>query len=242
MRILVISDIHANLTALDTVLSSAGDVDAVWCLGDVVGYGPDPNECVQRVQSLPNLICIMGNHDAAALNLIDTESFNYEARVAIHWTRQQLTAEGVNFLNQLPQKYVFETVTLTHGSPRHPVWEYILDTNIASINFDYFDTDYCFVGHSHLPAIYNLLPGNHLVNLIFPEPNTKRTLVPRAIVNPGSVGQPRDRDPRAAYAIFDLEGKKWEYYRVAYDIHAVQKRMRNAGLPQRHIQRLAAGW
>ena len=242
MRILVISDIHANLTALDTVLSSAGNVDAVWCLGDVVGYGPDPNECVQRVQSLPNLICIMGNHDAAALNLIDTESFNYEARIAIQWTRERLTADGVKFLQQLPQKYVYETVTLTHGSPRHPVWEYILDTNIASINFDYFDTDYCFVGHSHLPAIYNLLPGNHLVNLILPEPNTKRTLVPRAIVNPGSVGQPRDRDPRAAYAIFDLEEKKWEYYRVAYDIHAVQKRMRNAGLPQRHIQRLAAGW
>ena len=242
MRILVISDIHANLTALDSVLAAAGEIKSVWCLGDVVGYGPDPNECISRVRELPGLVCILGNHDAAALNLIDTSSFNPDARIAIRWTQDALTSESVAFLRDLPEKQKIHQVTLSHGSPRHPVWEYLLDAGTALINFDYFDTDYCFVGHTHLPVIYHLRDGSQAVSLNLPQPNTKRELLPRTIVNPGSVGQPRDRDPRASFAIFTPEQNSWEYYRIMYDINAVQDRMKAAGLPSKHIQRLSAGW
>jgi len=242
MRILVISDIHANITALDKVLSRAGKVDEVWCLGDIVGYGPDPNECVERVQSLPNIKCIRGNHDAAALNLIDTVSFNPEARRAIFWTQDALTTESIVYLQSLPEKIQIDDITLSHGSPRHPVWEYLLDTNTALINFSYFDTDFCFVGHTHLPVVYNLRDGSNIVGLSVPQAQTTRELVPRTIVNPGSVGQPRDHDPRAAFAIFTPENHTWEFSRVEYNIESVQARMTSKGLPQRHIQRLAAGW
>lgn len=242
MRILIISDIHANLTALEAVLTAAEDIDAVWCLGDVVGYGPDPNECIDRVRELPELACIMGNHDAAALDLIDTGNFNPEAGRAIQWTKETLTKNSEDFLKKLPEKLEFDRVTLTHGSPRHPVWEYLLDTSTALVNFDYFDTDFCFVGHTHLPVFYRLLDGRNLVELDVPKPNTGNKLTPRMIVNPGSVGQPRDRDPRAAFAIYDPDELSWEYYRVSYDIPAVQARMIAAGLPQRHIKRLTSGW
>lgn len=242
MRILIISDIHANLSALNAVLKAAGEVDAAWCLGDIVGYGPDPNECVDVVRGLPDLKCIFGNHDAAALDLIDTSSFNPEAHKAIMWTQESLTEESIEFLNSLKETEVIDRVTLSHGSPRHPVWEYILDKNTAHVNFEYFDTDFCFVGHTHLPVVYNLRDGNDVVGLSNPSPGTSRELIRKTLINPGSVGQPRDRDPRAAYAIYRPEDGIWEYYRVVYDILSVQKRMTDSGLPQRHIQRLSAGW
>jgi diadenosine tetraphosphatase ApaH/serine/threonine PP2A family protein phosphatase len=242
MRILIISDIHANLTALEEVLTDAGKFDATWCLGDLVGYGPDPNECVDRVKKLPELKCIIGNHDAAALKQIDSDTFNPEARAAIHWTQEMLSDGTIAFLKSLPEKLKIDNVTLTHGSPRYPVWEYLLDTRTATVNFDYFDTPLCFVGHTHLPVIYTLLDSNPLARLDIPEPNRKITLPTRSIVNPGSVGQPRDRDPRAAYGIYDTEENIWDYRRIPYDIAAVQDRMRKAGLPERHIYRLSAGW
>ena len=242
MRILIISDIHANLTALNKVLESAGNFDATWCLGDLIGYGPDPNECIERIRTMPGLTCIMGNHDAATLNHIDTTNFNPEARAAILWTQNQLTESNAEFLSSLPEKIEINEVTLAHGSPRHPVWEYLLDNRTASHNFDYFNTDYCLVGHTHLPVLYTLADGNFPARLTIPEANTDLILKPRAIINPGSVGQPRDRDPRAAYAIFDTDQAVWEYRRVAYDVKDVQKRMRAAGLPERHITRPSAGW
>lgn len=243
MRILVISDIHANLTALNTVLEAAGDFDSTWCLGDLVGYGPDPNECIERVRQLPDLECIIGNHDAAALHRIDVDTFNSEARLAIQWTQHNLTAESQAFLSDLPEKKrIKDLVTLTHGSPRHPVWEYLLDSRTATLNFDYFDTPFCFVGHTHLPVIYSLPSSNHLAQLSIPDANEEIVLPVRAIINPGSVGQPRDRDPRAAFAIFNTENNLWNYRRVEYDITAVQERMVKHKLPDRHIQRLAAGW
>ncbi|MFM8322388.1 MAG: metallophosphoesterase family protein [Chloroflexota bacterium] len=242
MRVLVISDIHANLTALEAVISQAGFFDAAWCLGDIVGYGPDPNECVSRVRRLPNLQCIIGNHDAAALKQIDSATFNPEARIAIQWTQQALTSDSRAFLGSLPEKLRQDEVTLTHGSPRHPVWEYLLDTRTATLSFDYFDTNLCFVGHTHLPVIYSLQDSYNLAHLNIPDPNIEVTLPGRAIANPGSVGQPRDRDPRASFAIFDTETNIWNYRRVSYDIPAVQERMLRAGLPERHVQRLAAGW
>lgn len=242
MKVLVISDIHANMAALESVLSDAGDFGAVWCLGDLVGYGPDPNECVACIASLPNLACILGNHDAATLNQIDVNSFNPEARAGILWTQNMLSASSKTFLKDLPEKTVEDHITLVHGSPRQPIWEYLLDTRTATYNFEHFDTPYCFVGHTHLPAIYHLPDEALSAQLIVPENSTQLTLAPRSIINPGSVGQPRDRDPRAAYAILDLEQYTWECRRVSYDIHAVQERMRAAELPERHILRLAAGW
>ena len=242
MPILVISDIHANLNALDAVLADAGEVDATWCLGDLVGYGPDPNESVARVRGLPNLICLVGNHDAAALNQIDLYTFNPEARRSLVWTQERLTRESEEYLGNLPPRLVYSQVTLVHGSPRQPVWEYLLDTRTATKNFHYFKTLYCFVGHSHLPVIYQMLDGHTAADLIIPRPQAHFKMTPRAILNPGSVGQPRDRDPRAAYALYHPEEHIWEHRRVDYDISSVQDRMRQVGLPKRHIERLSAGW
>lgn len=242
MRILVISDIHANLTALEAVLRMAGDVDGIWCLGDLVGYGPDPNECISFLRNQNNFSCIMGNHDAAAMGLIDTQSFNLEARRAIEITQNALTDVSRAYLRSLPEKLFFGQVTLSHGSPRHPVWEYLLDAHTAQINFEYFDTDFCFVGHTHLPVQYSLHDGWKSVKLSVPKPEQVISLGPRAILNPGSVGQPRDRDPRASYAIFDPDVMSWTNYRVVYDISSVQERMEILGMPVRHIQRLVAGW
>lgn len=242
MRILVISDIHANLTALEAVLLAAGKVDAVWCLGDLVGYGPDPNQCVQRVRELPNLVCLIGNHDAAVAKKIDIATFNYEARAAVVWTQNVLNQSNLDFLLGLSDHIRIDSVTLAHGSPRQPVWEYLLDTRTATQNFKHFDTPYCFVGHSHIPVIFQMQDGKRNADLLIPEVDSCQSMYPRAIYNPGSVGQPRDRDPRAAYAIFDNDAQTWSYHRVSYDIPSVQARMQIVNLPRRHIQRLSFGW
>ncbi len=242
MRVLVFSDVHANLTALERTLADADEYDAVWCLGDLVGYGPDPNECIERIRHLPNLTCILGNHDAAVLGLIEIEAFNHEARRAIQWTRRELSEANLSFLRKLPERVVIGDVTLVHGSPRQPVWEYLLDSQTARYNFDFFDTSFCFVGHTHLPILFHLNEVDPYPTGGYLPPNQAIQLTPREIVNPGSVGQPRDRDPRAAYAIYDTETHIFEHRRVDYDIPAVQNRMRSIGLPLRHIERLALGW
>jgi predicted phosphodiesterase len=242
MQILVISDIHSNLTALEAVLTDAAPYDAVWCLGDLVGYGPDPNECIQRVRQLPDLVCLIGNHDAAVIGDIDIDSFNQEARVVVRWTQRVLNEENEMYLRGLPETQVVDSVTLAHGSPRQPVWEYLLDNRTATQNFAYFDTPFCFVGHSHLPVVFQLHDDRRLADLFVPGMEQCLEMTPRAIFNPGSVGQPRDRDPRAAYAIFDSESLTWTCHRVAYEIPRVQERMQDAGLPDRHIIRLSAGW
>ncbi len=242
MRILVISDIHGNLTALEAVLAEAGEVDTVWCLGDVVGYGPDPNQSIARLQELPNFICLLGNHDAAAIGQIPIHGFNPEARAAIVWTQSVLEPESATFLKSLTQTASIDKVTLAHGSPRNPILEYLLDTRTATENFEFFNTDFCFVGHSHLPLAFSLTDGQYLSQLSVPPVNQPIPLLPRIIVNPGSVGQPRDRDPRASFAIFDTENDTWQNQRVEYDIAAVQERMRAAELPDRHVTRLTGGW
>jgi predicted phosphodiesterase len=242
MRILIMSDIHANLPALEAVLTSAGEVDAVWCLGDLVGYGPDPNQCVERVRNLPNLVCLLGNHDAAALGQIDIDNFNTDARASMVWSQTELTEESKAFLGQLPEQVVQGPVTLVHGSPRNPVWEYILDARTATINFEYFHTSFCLVGHTHLPVLYlQTNPGERARPV--PAFRYQDQPVPmRAILNPGSVGQPRDRDSRAAFALFDPDAGRWEQHRVDYDLVSVQTRILKAGLPGRHALRLAEGW
>lgn len=242
MRILIISDIHANLPALEAVLADAGAYDATWCLGDLVGYGPDPNECIARVRELPKLTCLLGNHDAAALGQIDVEAFNAEAKQSVKWMQSVLEPEGVAFLKSLPEKVVMGEVTLAHGSPRNPVWEYILDVRVARKNMEILATPFCFVGHTHLPVCYTLNEKTGNITLDIPTPGESVAMTPRQLFNPGSVGQPRDRNTRAAYAIFDPEGCTWESRRVAYDIHIVQRRILAAGLPPRHALRLSEGW
>ena len=242
MLILIISDIHANLTALETVLQTAGEFDAVWCLGDLVGYGPDPNECIACIRDLPNLVCILGNHDAAALGLIDVNEFNPEARTSLLWTKKVLIEKNLKFLRYLPDMLVLEDVTLTHGSPRQPIWEYLLDVYTATQNFDHFLTPYCFVGHTHYPVLFRMNQGDHFARLELLVPENSFSLPVRSIINPGSVGQPRDRDPRTSFAIFNSETKSWYYRRIEYDIQSVQERMMSAELPMRHILRLTDGW
>ena len=245
MRIGIISDIHANLVALEKVLQVMGPVDKLWCLGDVVGYGPDPNESIACLLAQPNLeICLTGNHDWAALGKIDLADFNPEARQAALWTREQLTKESEKFLRERPDKIVHDKeFTLTHASPRQPIWEYITTTAIATTNFSHFDTPICLVGHTHVPAVY-ALADQSIVRDQTPTDSLSLSLRDgrRFIVNPGSVGQPRDSDPRAAYAVWDGEHGTLSFRRVEYDIAATQERMHKAGLPARLILRLNYGW
>ncbi|GAB4522868.1 MAG: metallophosphoesterase family protein [Anaerolineales bacterium] len=244
MKILVLSDIHANLIALEAVLRDAGSFDATWFLGDLVGYGPSPNECVALLRELPDLTCLLGNHDSAALGMIDTDAFNPEAQRSVLWTRKHLNADNRRFLESCAPTASIHDVRLAHGSPRSPIWEYLLDTNTAAESFAYFTESLCFVGHTHVPVIFEAPQGDQIftAGLLIPEPNTTLQLQPRMIVNPGSVGQPRDRDPRAAYALFDPQALTWDYRRVPYDVAAVQQHMKVLNLPARHAQRLASGW
>jgi diadenosine tetraphosphatase ApaH/serine/threonine PP2A family protein phosphatase len=243
MRILVISDIHANYTALEAVLADAGEVDETWCLGDIVGYGPDPNACVERIRALPNLTCLLGNHDVAVIGKMPFEAFNGDARRSLTWQERALSKDSLYFLQTLPETVQIRgDVSLVHGSPRDPVWEYIINTLSARLNFAAFETRWCFVGHSHVQSIFWQDPRNGRVSLEIPRPGERIALHSRAILNPGSVGQPRDRDPRAAYAIYDPDSQTWEPHRVEYDIAAVQARIRDANLPEKHALRLEEGW
>jgi len=242
MKILVISDIHANLTALETVLQSAGEVDATWCLGDIVGYGADLNECVERVRSLPDLLCIKGNHDLAICDTGNLEIFNAEASEAIRISRKIITPENINYLQDLPEVVTTDLATLSHGSPRNPIWEYVLDVSIAIQNLSSIDTQFAIVGHSHLPLLFEENITDKRLTRRFATPGTTFAISGRAILNPGSVGQPRDNDPRASFGILDPDQMSWEVHRVEYDIPAVQARILRAGLPEKHARRLSAGW
>jgi len=244
MRTLVISDIHANSTALEAVLNEAAGIDEVWCLGDLVGYGPDPNECINRIKDLPKVSCVIGNHDAALLGQIDINSFNRDARTSNEWTRSVITPENLQFLHSLPEKIIKDEVTLVHGSPRNPTWEYLMDLYTATINFNHFKTPFCFVGHTHLPISFLMKEDEETQKISWEliSGDTNIILGNRMIINPGSVGQPRDQDFRAAYAIYNTETKIWEAHRVEYDIHSVQQRIFANGLPERHAMRLMDGW
>ncbi len=243
MRYLVLSDIHGNLAALEAVLADAGPVDGAWCLGDTVGYGPQPNECAERVQRLAGLRCVAGNHDWGALGKLDLDSFNPDARVAAEWTGRQLTPGNRAWLDGLPERLESEGFTLVHGSPRHPIWEYVLDPEVARENLAYFSTLTCLVGHSHVPLVYREA-GHRQGPAQQPEPIVGEPFsyrAVRAIVNPGSVGQPRDGDPDASYILLDSGEATIEFRRVPYPVRDTQQRIRAAGLPPRLAARLAYG-
>lgn len=240
MRILVISDVHANLAALNAVLADAGSFDTIWSLGDIVGYGPDPNECIARLSEYQH-VAIAGNHDWAVLGKLDLEDFNDSAREANLWTREQLTPISWSYLQALPEMSVIGDFTLAHGSPRHPIWEYLLSLELIKLNFAYYQTTVCLVGHTHIPMIVRDAPERSQQIVQPREKPPFRLDGQRYIINPGGVGQPRDRDPRAAYVIINTEEQIIEHHRVSYDIKSTQKKMRAARLPYKLILRLEYG-
>lgn len=243
MRYGIVSDIHSNLAAFEAVLEDMGTVDALWCLGDVVGYGPDPNECVELLRRHEH-ICVLGNHDAAAIGKLDTSDFNPVAAHAAAWTAGQLSERTRSYLLALPEAPVIrEPFTIVHGSPRHPVWEYITNAGTAAANFRHFSSRACLVGHTHVPALFELRDSTQLIAR---RPEIGEVVAVRSlgrfIANPGSVGQPRDGDPTAAYGIYDADAGTLEWRRVEYPIATTQERMGAAGLPRPLIDRLSYGY
>lgn len=260
MRILVLSDIHANQVALESVLDDAsGGYDQVWCLGDIVGYGPSPNECVEIIREIAD-VCVVGNHDWAVIDRagISVDDFNPMARHAVLWTRDQLAEENRSYLESLPARPTrpdqAPQLLVTHASPRESVLEYVLTPGIALENFAHFEELICLLGHTHKPAIFRWRleirgddqSGAATVDHLSPKVDETFSLgvspQERLILNPGSVGQPRDSDPRAAYALLDLEQMTWRQARVPYSIDLTQSQMRAANLPRRLIDRLNYGW
>jgi predicted phosphodiesterase len=253
MLIAVLSDIHSNLRALDAVLGSIGTVDAVWQLGDVVGYGPEPDAVVERLREI-GAVGVKGNHDAAVCGAISMEDFNDAAREAAVWTRSRIAGATVSYLDDLPERLTPEAeaaqgsapaarptnFTLVHGSPREPIWEYLTEPLAARENLAYFDTRYCLVGHTHRQLVIRERRG-HMQALV-PEPDSRLELGEhRAFLNPGSVGQPRDGDPRAGYLVLDTDAGLATWQRVAYDVAATQADMLAAGLPTYLARRLSSG-
>jgi diadenosine tetraphosphatase ApaH/serine/threonine PP2A family protein phosphatase len=286
MRYVILADIHGNYEALTAVVrdievfvrEQRTTIDQIWCLGDIVGYGPQPSECVRKVSELCG-ICIAGNHDWAAIGKLNLDEFTGVAANSAEWTSEQLTPQERIYLRQLPERARSGSVTLVHGSPLNPIWEYLTTPLGATPNFSAFDTTFCLIGHTHVPTIFLLpddappmppapsqlsgmrMPGGFDFDsgelMPFPslEPLTNGQLCEqitptqalwvlperrRAIINPGSVGQPRDGDPRAAYLIYDTD-VGFEFRRVEYDIAATQRRMAELGLSPRMAARLAHG-
>jgi len=243
MRIVVLSDVHSNIVALETVLADAGSFDALWCLGDTIGYGPAPNECVELIRKHA-MITLTGNHDLACLGKISLDDFNPDARRANLWNGLQLKPSNREWLLPLPPACSADhQCYLAHGSPREPVWEYLLMPSQALANLEWFTESICFIGHSHVQFAFRCSRDDRRCERIVPEAGSQLNFTDNAryFVNPGSVGQPRDHDPRAAYAIFDTERQTLTFKRVAYDIKQTQEQMRDYGLPSALIYRLSIG-
>ena len=239
MRIAVLSDIHGNLPALDAMLAALRPYDAVWLLGDVVGYGPQPNEVIARLID-EGATGVRGNHDSAALGELDTDSFNDDARAAIEWTTEQLNPAARKWLAALPNQVVEEPFTLVHGSPRDPVWEYVFTPGVARRNLPELETRHGLVGHTHIPIAFREI-GDGIETLVPHELSPLKMTEMRLLANPGSVGQPRDGDSRASALIYDTDQGTLEWHRVEYPIEAVQQLMGEIGLPPRLAARLSLG-
>lgn len=293
MRFAILSDIHGNLDALQAVFNDIDcesrrgpePVGQIWCLGDIVGYGPQPGECVRLIRTKATF-CVAGNHDRAATKQIDLSAFSEHAAESARWTQEHLGPADLQFLYWLRDLTPVNTFTLAHGSPADPIWEYLTSPDAAAVSFDCFDSYYCVVGHTHLPTIFvqrmtdHVTPGQAIKRVLDPSialtmatPGgpTRKSLesgqfslassrasasVPcerwnpppgfcpipagyRAIINPGSVGQPRDGDNRASYVIFD-SARGFEFRRVPYNIHETQRKIRQLGLDERLAERLFA--
>ena len=242
-RVALISDIHSNLAALEAVIDAAGKVDEWWCLGDIVGYGPDPNEVIEVIQDL-RATCIQGNHDDGVQRLNELAWFNSTAGLALEWTAEHLSDASWRFLRELPRTIVLDGYHLVHGSPRDELTEYVTSSQIAAASLKLIAEDVCFIGHTHVPSSF-IQPRNSS------SVNVRRRLdgetidlesAGREIINAGSVGQPRDGDARAAYGILDTSNRVFSWHRVAYGIGVTQEKMRSAALPSMLIDRLSEGW
>jgi predicted phosphodiesterase len=246
MRFLILSDLHANLTALDAALAAVeGRWDRAVCLGDIVGYGPDPNEVTERVRSLV-VACIRGNHDKAGCGLEDAEDFNPVARHAALWTREQLTPENLEYLKQLPPGPLeVDGITILHGA-FHDEDEYVFAPAQALDGLLGSPSPLSFFGHTHFQGGFSFRNNQLEVVHMRADPGAQHVAMriepgARYLLNPGSIGQPRDGDPRAAFAIADMDNRAVEFWRAPYDIDAVQSRMQRAALPEPLILRLSYG-
>jgi predicted phosphodiesterase len=242
LRILVIADIHSNITALKAVISDVehhSKIDDIWCLGDIVGYGPDPSECIRFMRENCR-VCVAGNHDLAAVNTIDISDFNPDAANAILWTRHQLNSEDSSYLANLPLSIKKKEFTIVHGSPRDPLREYLSSTNAALENLLTYKTKYCLVGHTHEPIMF-FIRDNEIQVKELKNGDTIFLDKTRLILNPGAIGQSRDGDPRASYGIIDCTRHIFTQRRVAYDIEEVKKRMKENGFTNNLIDRLSSG-
>jgi diadenosine tetraphosphatase ApaH/serine/threonine PP2A family protein phosphatase len=239
MRLAVLSDIHANLAALDAVRGDLPHVDELWVLGDIVGYGPQPNEVIAALQEM-GARSVMGNHDGAAIGQVNVGWFNPDAARAIAWTAEVIDENARAYLATLPEMRREGELTAVHGSPRDPTWEYISDAGVAGANLASFDTRLCLHGHTHVPIVYRADDGSAQAVLALPgAPVAVET--GRLLVNPGSVGQPRDGNPAASYLVMDTAAQTAQFHRVTYDVAATQRLMRDAGLPPRLAERLSYG-
>lgn len=238
MRVAVVSDIHANLAALEAVLAAidSSPPDEIWCLGDLVGYGARPNECCAIVRERATT-CLGGNHDLAVRGTIDLSDFSGDAGVAAEWTRGVIDAPSLAFLETLEPQGAAHDVALFHGSARDPIWEYVLSDDAAAVTLMLTDAQTVLVGHSHVAlSVSSTLAGG-----LAPQGTTIDLAASRWLLNPGSVGQPRDGDPRAAYLVLDLAAQTATFERVEYDVQRTQKEIRAAGLPDLLARRLATG-
>jgi predicted phosphodiesterase len=239
VRVAVLSDIHANLVALDAVLAALGSVDAVWHLGDVVGYGPDPDGVVVRLGEI-GAVGVRGNHDAAAAGGDEIDWFNPDARAAMEWTRTRIGDATRDWLAALPERHTEATFGMVHGSPREPLWEYIVSVPVARANLPLLTTPIGLFGHTHLPMVF--VEDDGAIEQIEPANGSTFALDGRrALINPGSVGQPRDGVPTASHMVIDTDAARCTWYRTAYDVAKVQQQMEDVGLPDRLVQRLSYG-
>jgi diadenosine tetraphosphatase ApaH/serine/threonine PP2A family protein phosphatase len=244
MRVAVISDIHGNVHALEASLAALEGErpDAIWCLGDLIGYGPRPNECCLRVQEVAD-VCLVGNHDLGVLDRISLDDFSYEAAASAFWTRGVLNESSRDYLDDLsPGAEIPDAgAELYHASPRDPVWEYVLDAGSMRAALEDTVQPVIMVGHSHVPLLARL-DGDQLHAAHAPEGTEVDLAAGRVLMNPGSVGQPRDGDPRAAFLVLDLDERRAWFRRVEYDVEQTQEEIRaEEDLPAALAERLAHG-
>ena len=241
MRVAVVSDIHSNLHALEAALAAieADAPDELWCLGDVVGYGPRPNECCAAIAARAD-VCLAGNHDLAVRGTIDLAEFGGEAGIAAGWTRGVLEPEAQALLDRLDPQGTAHGAALYHGSARDPIWEYVLSDEAALATLELADSPLVLVGHSHV-ALRVVQTAGELDGGVAAAGTEVELGDVRALLNPGSVGQPRDGDPRAAYLLLDLDAQHASFRRVEYDVERTQREMRDAGLPELLAARLELG-
>jgi diadenosine tetraphosphatase ApaH/serine/threonine PP2A family protein phosphatase len=241
MRVAVISDIHANYPALEAVIGeiTAEAPDEIWCLGDVVGYGPRPNECVDRVRPLAD-VCLVGNHDLAAIGKLATTDFGLSAALSAQWTARELGAEQRAWLESLEPQAPRPGAELFHGSPRDPVWEYVLSEEVALLGLLATREPLVLVGHSHV-ALAIGLDGERVTGGLAPGGTELELAEGRWLLNPGSVGQPRDGDPRAAWLLIDFDAHRASFRRVVYPVEETQAEIRARNLPDELAARLAHG-